>query len=76
MSFISSFDIISVAGLLPEPKIFLCIPAFAADAGGVNHNGIKTLFANGLISLFIKVILFLIMNEEVYQENLLIYHLR
>ena len=46
MSFISSFDIISVVGL-PDPKIFLCIPASAADAAAVNPNGIKTLLANG-----------------------------
>ena len=41
MSLISSFDIISVVVL--EPKIFLCIPAFAADAAALNPNGIKTL---------------------------------
>ena len=52
MSSISSFDIISV--VLPDPKILLCIPASAADALAVNHNGIKTLLANGLISFFIN----------------------
>ena len=31
---ISLFDIISV--VLPYPNIFLCIPAFAADAAGIN----------------------------------------
>ena len=41
MSCISSLDIISV--IVPEPKIFLCIPASAADAAAVNPNGIKTL---------------------------------
>ena len=41
MSFISSFNIISVVVvLLPEPKIFLCIPASAAYAAAVNPNGI------------------------------------
>ena len=52
MSFISSFDIISV--VVPDPKIFLCIYASAADAVAVNPNGIKTLLANGLITLFIN----------------------
>ena len=36
MSFISSFDIISVA--VPNLKIFLCIPASAADAAAVNKS--------------------------------------
>ena len=52
MSFISSFDIISV--VVPDPKIFLCIPASAADAAAVIPNGIKTLLANGLIAFFIN----------------------
>ena len=52
MSSISSFHIISV--VVPEPKIFLCIPASAADAAPVNTNGIKALFANGLITFFIN----------------------
>ena len=52
MSFNSSFDIISV--VLHNPKIFLCIPASAADAPAVNPNGIKTLMANGLITFFIN----------------------
>ena len=37
-----------------NPKIFLCIPASAADAAAVNPNGTKTLLVNGLITLFIK----------------------
>ena len=43
ISFISSFDIISVVdkGQLPDPKIFLCIPASAADAAAVNPKGLK-----------------------------------
>ena len=73
MSSISFFDIINV--VLPEPialglqdKIFLCIPVSAADAAAVNPNGIKKLLANGLI----MVILFLIIDQEVDQEILLI----
>ena len=50
MSSISSFDIISV--VVPDPQIYLHIPASAADAAAVNPNGIKTLFANGLITFF------------------------
>ena len=62
MSFISSFDIISAVLLCeaeskrwwPDPKIFLCIPASAADAYAVNPRGIKKLLANGLITFFIN----------------------
>ena len=50
MSFISSFDIISVVVL--DPKILLCVPASAADFAAVKPNGIKTLLANGLITFF------------------------
>ena len=50
MSSISSFDVISV--VVPEPKIFLCIPASAADDFTVNPNEIKTLLANVLITFF------------------------
>ena len=49
MSFILLFDII---GVVPDPKILLCIPASAADPAAVNPNGIKTLFANGLITFY------------------------
>ena len=52
MSSISLFDIISVA--FPDPNIFLCIPASAADAAPVNSKGIKTFLANGLITFFIN----------------------
>ena len=38
----------------PDPKIFLCIPASAADAAAVNPKGIKTLLANGLITFDMK----------------------
>ena len=50
ISSISSFEIIKV--VVPDPKIFLCILAFAADAAAVNPNGVKTLLANGLIRFF------------------------
>ena len=52
MSFISSFEIIKV--VVPDPNIFLCIPASAADAAAVNPKGIKTPLANGLITFFIN----------------------
>ena len=45
MSSILSFDIISI--VVPEPKIFLCIPVSAADADAISPNGIKILSANG-----------------------------
>ena len=56
MSPISLFDIISVVVLLllPDPKIFLCIPASAADVAAVNPKGIETILANGLITFFIN----------------------
>ena len=79
MSFISSFDINSIVLLCevedearwPDPKIFLCIPASAPDAAAVNPNGIKALLANGLTFLLV-VILLLVMDQEIYQESLLI----
>ena len=49
----SLFDIISVV-LLPDPNIFLCIPASAAAAAAVNPKRINTLLANGVITLFIN----------------------
>ena len=45
----SLFDIISV--VFPNPSIFLCIPASAADAAAVSPKGINTLLANGVITL-------------------------
>ena len=69
MTSISSSDIISV--FVPETKMFLCIPASAADAAAANPNRIKTLLANGLITFF-KVTLFLILDQEVYEAMLLI----
>ena len=53
MSFISSSEITKV--VVPDPNLFLCIPASAADAAAVNSKGIKTLLANGLITFFINV---------------------
>ena len=47
------FDTIGVA-LLPDPNIFLCIPASAADAAAVSHKGINTLLANSVITFFIS----------------------
>ena len=41
----SLFDIISVV-LLPDPNIFLCVPASAASAAAINPKGINTLLAN------------------------------
>ena len=41
------------AAVFPDPKIFSCIPAYAAVAL-VNPRGIKTLLANGLIIFFIN----------------------
>ena len=57
---ISSFEIISAvlrsanSERHPEPRIFLWIPASAANADAVNPNGIKTLLANGLNIFFIN----------------------
>ena len=49
MSFLSSFDITSV---VPDPKIFLCIPASAPDPAAVNPDAINP---NYLITFFISV---------------------
>ena len=49
----SLFDIISVV-LLPDPNIFLCIPASANDADAVSPKGIITLLANEIITFFIN----------------------
>ena len=50
--FISSFDIISV--VVPDPKIFLSIPASAANTAAVSPNRIKTLLTNGVITFLIN----------------------
>ena len=52
MSFISSFYIISV--VVPEPKLFSCIPGSAADATALDPIGIKTHLANSLIRWWTK----------------------
>ena len=70
MSSISLFDIISV--VFPDHNIFLRISASAADAAAVNPKGIKTLLANGLVTIFLMVILFLVMGRVIYLEILLI----
>ena len=36
----------------PDPNIYLCIPASAADAAAANPKGIKTLLANSLITFW------------------------
>ena len=36
----------------PDPEIFLCIPASAADAAAVKPKEIKTLLANSLLKVF------------------------
>ena len=79
MSSIPLFDIISVVVLCeaederrlwPDPNIFLCIPASAADAAAVNPKGIKTLLANGLITFFTNGNLVSAMDRVIYQELL------
>ena len=80
MFFISSYDIISVVLCEAEeeewrrtdPKIFLCIPASAADVAAVNPKGIKTLLANGLITFFINGNTVFSIDQALYQETLLI----
>ena len=52
-SSISLFDIINVV-VFPDPNIFLCIPASAADASAFNPKGINKLSANGVITFFIN----------------------
>ena len=72
MSSILSFDIISVVVLLPNLKIFLFILVSVADTAAINPNEIKTLLANGLITFLLMVILFLVMDQEVYREIFLV----
>ena len=52
MLFISSLEINNF--VVPDPNIFLRIPASIADADAVNPYGIKTLLASGLSTFFIK----------------------
>ena len=44
-------DVISVVWL-PDPNIFLCIRASAADAAAVSPKGIHTLLANRVITFY------------------------
>ena len=66
----SLFDIISVV-LLPDPNIFLCIPASAADAAAVNPKGINTILANGVITSFINGNPFFNKGQVIYLKILL-----
>ena len=74
---ISSFEIISAVCCanserrVPNPKIFLWIPAPAAYAATVNHNGMKTLLANFLSGFFIKGKEFLCNRPRSLSRNLL-----
>ena len=58
--------------MFPDPKVFLFIPVSAVDVAAFNCKGIKRLLANGLITFFLMVILFLVMDQVIYQEILLI----
>ena len=51
---------------------FFMYSCSAADAAAVNPKGIKTLLPNGLITFLSMVILFLVMDQELYQEITLI----
>ena len=63
----SLFYIIGVVVLLwPDPNIFLCIPASAANAAAVNLKGIKTLLANALFTFFINGNPVLILDQVIY----------
>ena len=79
MSFISSFDVISAVSCgveekewrRPDPEMFFCIPASAADAAAVNPKGTKTFLAKGLITFLISSNPIL-SKKKVYQKLLLI----
>ena len=58
---------------MPRPQyFFLYIYTSATDAAAVNPKGMKTIWASGLITFFLMVILFLVMDQEIYQGILLI----
>ena len=57
---------------LADPKIFLYVPASVVDTAAVNPKRITTLLANGLITFLLMLILFLVMDQAIYQEILLI----
>ena len=48
----SSFEIINI--VIPNPEIFLCIPASVGGATDANPNSIKTVLAYGVSTFFIK----------------------
>ena len=60
ISFISLFDIINVVVRFDkskrwsEPLVFFWIAESVADATAVNHNGVKTLLVNGLVTCLVK----------------------
>ena len=61
-----------ISVVFPDPNIFLCVPASAADAAAINPNGINTLLANEVITFFIlMVILFLVRDQIIYLKILL-----
>ena len=41
--------------VIPDPQIFFCIPASAANSLAVNLNGVKTLLATGLGTVSLTV---------------------
>ena len=76
LSFISSFEIIKVIVWKaedegrPDPNIFLCLLASAADSAAVNLKGILKILANGLIIFLLIVIQLLIMDQVMYLKTL------
>ena len=70
-SSISLFDIINVLvpePEVPDPRIFLWIPASATDAAASNPSGISKLLANGWITFSWTVNQLSIMVQKVYQR--------
>ena len=71
MSFISSFDIISV--VVPDLKIFYIFFIFLHlhHAAAVNPKGAKTLLANGLVTFWmdqeVSLEIFLIASSEIFE---------
>ena len=54
ISSISSFEIINIVIVIPDPKKFFWITVSLANAAAVNPYGIKTHLASGLSKFFIK----------------------
>ena len=67
ISFISSFEIIK--GVVPEPCIFLWIPASIAEVAAVIPNGAKKIFSKGIATLMDQLI-YLIMILKILQTEL------